>query len=158
MDVEVTHAELGAGAVVVRAVGELDVYTAGKWRNYALGVLTSEAPRHLGLDMSEVTYFDSMAVGGLVKIFKDHQRAPGSPAGAFALIGCQEHARKVMKVTGLERLMPCVDGVDDFLALVLAAGTVEAGPGVSVKGECGPGDEPVRSSHTVITSRENLSM
>lgn len=121
MDIEVSHEVVREGAAIVRAVGELDVYTAGKWRNYTVELLKTDKPRHLGLDMSEVSYFDSMAVGGLVKIFKDHRDALGAAPGAFALIGCQERTRKIMRLTGLERLMPCVDSVGDFAALALAA-------------------------------------
>lgn len=124
MDIEVSHEVVGEGIAVVRAVGELDVYTVPKWRRYLLELVGDEAgPRHVGLDFSEISYFDSTAVGGLVRCWREHRDAGGEDPGVFALFSLTERTAKIMNITGLVRVIRVLGSREEFLGLVGPART-----------------------------------
>ena len=54
------------GAVVVHLVGELDLYTAPEVRTVLLELAT-EQPERLVIDLSEVDFVDSTALGVLIE-------------------------------------------------------------------------------------------
>lgn len=118
MEVRVTHETVGEGVVVVRTVGELDVYTTPMWRKYVLEVL-GDGPRHVGLDFSAVSYFDSTATGALVRCVKEHRSALAP--GVFAMFAPDERTARYMRVTGLDQVVPTVGSQEEFLGLVGAA-------------------------------------
>ncbi|MEU0214079.1 anti-sigma factor antagonist [Streptomyces sp. NPDC006265] len=118
MDIEVSHEVVGEGIAVVRAVGELDVYTVPKWRRYLLELVSGEAgPRHVGLDFSEIAYFDSTAVGGLVRCWREHRDGGGEDPGVFALFSLTERTEKIMDLTGLARVITVLGSQEEFLGL-----------------------------------------
>ena len=65
-------------AVVVRLEGEIDLYNAPALREALLDA-AGRAPRRLVVDLSEVTFLDSTALGALV------QARSALPDGEFAL-------------------------------------------------------------------------
>lgn len=124
MDIKLSHEVVGEGVAVFRTVGELDVYTVPKWRGYLMELVKGEAgPRHVGLDFSEVAYFDSTAVGGLVRCWREHRDAGGEDPGVFALFSLTERTAKIMELTGLSRLITVLGSQEEFLGLTRPAHT-----------------------------------
>jgi anti-sigma B factor antagonist len=89
-----------AGAqAVVTARGELDVATSPALRDCLLGLI-GDGTRELIVDLTEVDFVDSTALGVLVGVFK-RLRENG---GTFALVCPHERLLKVFRVTALDRV------------------------------------------------------
>jgi anti-anti-sigma factor len=96
------------GAVVLRLGGELDLYNAEELRD-ALGGMVAEEPRYVVIDMTEVEFVDSTALGVLVEA---HSRLGGN----LRLAAPQLETRRALQVSGLDRHLTVHDTVDDALA------------------------------------------
>ena len=96
---------------VVEVGGEVDAYSSPRLRDALAGV--SAESRHLvAVDMSGVTFMDSSGLGVLVGAVK---RAKAGQ-GALCLFGCAEHILRVLRITGLVRVMPPFANRDEALA------------------------------------------
>jgi anti-sigma B factor antagonist len=85
------------GAVVVALTGELDLYNAAEVRA-ALLACCDEEPDRLVVDLGEVTFIDSTALGVLVEA-----RSRLADRRAFMLAAPQLAARRALEVSGLDR-------------------------------------------------------
>jgi anti-anti-sigma factor len=98
------------GAVVVRLAGELDLYNADDVRRALAGAIDDGAAR-IVIDMSEVDFVDSTALGVLIearsKLGKD----------ALLLAAPRLETRRTLEVSGLDRHLPVHDSVDGALAV-----------------------------------------
>lgn len=101
--------ETRAGGVVVRLGGELDLYNAEEVRN-ALTMAIDGGAERIVIDMSEVEFVDSTALGVLIearsKIGRD----------GIVLAAAQVETRRTLEVSGLDRHLPVHDSVDDALS------------------------------------------
>ena len=95
------------GAIVVRLVGELDLYNADELRT-ALFDAAAEAPQRLVVDLSDVRFIDSTALGVLVET---RSRVEGFLLAAPAL-----ETRRALQVSGLDRHFAVHGTVEDALA------------------------------------------
>lgn len=96
---------------VVEVCGEIDAYSSPRLREALAGV--SAEGRHLvAVDMSQVTFMDSSGLGVLVGAVK---RAKAGQ-GALCLFGASEHVLRVLRITGLVRVMPPFATRDEALA------------------------------------------
>jgi anti-sigma B factor antagonist len=84
---------LEGGETLVRAAGELDVHTCPEFQE-VLSAALERRPDHLVIDLSEVTFMDSTALGVLVVL----QRGMRRP---LDVVVTQPHLRKVLFITGL---------------------------------------------------------
>ncbi len=96
------------GSVVVRLGGELDLYNADEVRAALAGAIEAE-PRRLVVDMSEVDFVDSTALGVLIEA---HARL----GDGLVLAALQLDTRRTLQVSGLDRRLPVRDSVADALA------------------------------------------
>src|SRR5437763_179186 len=96
-------------AVVVRLGGELDLYNADEVRK-ALTEAIDDGAERIVVDMSEVDFVDSTALGVLIearsKIGRD----------GILLAAPQVETRRTLEVSGLDRHLPVHDSVDSALA------------------------------------------
>jgi anti-sigma B factor antagonist len=95
-------------AVVLRLVGELDLYNAGEVRSALVDVLASE-PTRIVIDMSEVNFVDSTALGVLIEARSKLGR------NDLLLAAPQIETRRTLQVSGLDRRLPVHDSVTDAL-------------------------------------------
>ncbi|MFV0135535.1 STAS domain-containing protein [Streptomyces sp. HMX87] len=144
MDIGVSREELGQGAVLVRTDGEVDVYTVPRWREFVRGAALDKQVRHLGLELSEVPFFDSTAIGALVGCYKSFQRASEGRPAVFALVNLSDKVEEVMRITGLERVFVITDSVEDFMQLVAEREAVEEAADPDVKESWMSSDAPVK--------------
>ena len=98
------------GDVVVRLAGELDLYNAPSLRE-ALFDAAAGAPHRLVVDLSEVAFMDSTALGVLIE-----SRAKLANRQAFLLAGPALETRRALEVSGLDRHLRVHDSVEDALA------------------------------------------
>ena len=96
---------------VVEVAGELDLHTSPALRDHVLGLI-DDGTGFLAIDMTKVEFMDSSSLGALVSCLKrlrDHD-------GRFILVGVTGSPRKVLGLTGLDRVFEQVDRPDDLPA------------------------------------------
>jgi anti-sigma B factor antagonist len=96
------------GADVVLAVaGDIDIHTAPQVRDRLAG-LASDGCTSVIVDLAEVTFLDSSALGALVAAHRDLAAVGGS----LRLAAPQPHVRKVFRITRLSDVIPLYDSVE----------------------------------------------
>ncbi len=109
MDLYLTHRAEGAH-VVLEVAGEIDVDSAPVLQE-RLELLVDEGHHHLVLDMEDVDFLDSAALGVLVNGLKRVRAHDGS----LRLVIPQEKIRKVFQITGLTKVFAIHPSVGDAL-------------------------------------------
>lgn len=99
------------GAVVVHLVGELDLYNAPDVRS-ALLDLCAEQPERLVVDLEQVDFIDSTALGVLIEA-----RTKLANRQAFLLASPGRETHRALAISGLDRHL----AVHDSVAAALAA-------------------------------------
>jgi anti-sigma B factor antagonist len=98
------------GNVVVRLAGELDLYNAHHVRE-TLVACSDENPQRLVVDLGEVQFIDSTALGVLVEA-----RSRMTNKQAFVLAAPGAEARRALEVSGLDRHFNISTTVEEALA------------------------------------------
>ncbi len=106
----VQHAD---GVAVVRLAGELDLYNAEPVRN-ALFAAAAEEPDRLVVDLAEVEFIDSTALGVLIEA-----RSKLANRGAFLLAAPGLETRRALEISGLDRHFSIHPSVDDAVGTKL---------------------------------------
>jgi anti-sigma B factor antagonist len=101
------------GAVVVHLVGELDLYNAPEVR-ITLLELASEQPERLVVDLGEVAFVDSTALGVLIEA-----RSTLANRQAFLLASPGPETHRALKISGLDQHLSVHDSVEAALAATL---------------------------------------
>jgi len=96
---------------VVEVGGEIDVYTAPKLREQ-LVELVQNGSYHLIVDMEQVEFLDSTGLGVLVGGLKRVRAHDGS----LRLVCTQERILKIFRITGLTKVFPIHDTVEEAAA------------------------------------------
>jgi len=96
---------------VVEVGGEIDVYTAPKLREQ-LVELVQNGSYHLVVDMEQVEFLDSTGLGVLVGGLKRVRAHDGS----LRLVCTQERILKIFRITGLTKVFPIHDTVEEAAA------------------------------------------
>jgi len=96
---------------VVEVGGEIDVYPAPRLREQLVD-LVAEGKYHLVVDMEKVDFLDSTGLGVLVGGLKRVRAHDGS----LRLVCTQERILKIFRITGLTKVFPIHDSVEDALA------------------------------------------
>jgi anti-sigma B factor antagonist len=102
--------ELVGDACVVRLGGELDLYNANEVRQ-ALRTACADSPSRVVVDLSEVEFLDSTALGVLIEA-----RAMLENRRAFMLASPGLETRRALKISGLDRHFSVHDSVPEALA------------------------------------------
>ncbi len=95
---------------VVEVGGEIDVYTAPKLREQLVD-LVADGQYHLVVDMERVEFLDSTGLGVLVGGLKRVRAHDGS----LRLVCTQERILKIFRITGLTKVFPIHDSVEDAI-------------------------------------------
>jgi anti-sigma B factor antagonist len=107
MDLGLVVHEEGEWTVLVVS-GEIDIATAPSLRE-KLHSLLAEGKRHLVIDLDEVTFLDSTALGVLVGVLK-RARTEG---GELRIVCNQPRVRKVFEITRLDSAFDLCTSVED---------------------------------------------
>ena len=95
---------------VVKVAGEVDVYTAPKLRDKIMDVV-SKGRHDLVIDLGRVEFLDSTGLGVLVGGVKRVR----SQDGSLALVCDKEQILKVLRITGLTKVFPIYDTLEEAL-------------------------------------------
>jgi anti-sigma B factor antagonist len=98
------------GGCIIRLAGELDLYNAPTVRE-ALTELSADEPRRVIVDLSEVEFIDSTALGVLIEA-----RTKLPDRKGFVLAGPRLETRRALEISGLDRHFAVHESVDDALA------------------------------------------
>jgi anti-sigma B factor antagonist len=101
------------GAVVVHLVGELDLYNAPDVRT-ALLELCAEGPERLVVNLADVDFVDSTALGVLIEA---RTKLPNRQAFLLASPGLETH--RALTISGLDQHLSVHETVDAALAAKL---------------------------------------
>jgi anti-sigma B factor antagonist len=93
---------------VISVGGEIDVYTAPKLRE-SLVDLVNAGRYFLVVDVEKVDFLDSTGLGVLVGALKRVKAHDGS----LSLVCTQDKILKIFKITGLTKVFPIHDSVED---------------------------------------------
>jgi anti-sigma B factor antagonist len=96
---------------VVVVGGEIDVYTAPKLREQLID-LVAAGNYHIVVDMEKVEFLDSTGLGVLVGGLKRVRAHDGS----LRLVCTQERILKIFRITGLTKVFPIHNSVDEAVA------------------------------------------
>ncbi len=108
-DAPVAGVDRRDGAVVVSLTGELDLYNAEAVRA-ALLECCAEEPGVLVVDLEQVTFIDSTALGVLIEA-----RSRMTDRAGFRLAAPGLETRRALEVSGLDRHFAVHDSVDAAL-------------------------------------------
>jgi anti-sigma B factor antagonist len=97
-------------ACVVRLGGELDLYNAEQVRS-ALGKVCSDSPERVVVDLSEVEFLDSTALGVLIEA-----RTMLANRRAFVLAAPGLETRRALQISGLDRHFSVHETVPEALS------------------------------------------
>ncbi|NDL57771.1 anti-sigma factor antagonist [Phytoactinopolyspora mesophila] len=96
---------------VVDVAGEIDVYTAPKLREQLVEIVDA-GQYHIIVDMHGVEFLDSTGLGVLVGGLKRVRQHDGS----LRLVRVQERILKIFRITGLTKVFPIHDTLEEALA------------------------------------------
>jgi len=96
---------------IVEVGGEIDVYTAPKLREQLVD-LVNAGKYHLVVDMEAVEFLDSTGLGVLVGGLKRVRAHDGS----LHLVCTQERILKIFRITGLTKVFPIHNTVEEAAA------------------------------------------
>jgi anti-sigma B factor antagonist len=118
-----TLSHSGEETVVCTAVGEVDLITGPLLRNQLQKA--TDKPRHLVLDLSDVTFFSAAGVEVLMQTLMAQQ-----DRYALVLVGNSPRVMRVLDVLNLVQRFPRYDDVDDAVAACngAARNVIAAGP------------------------------
>ena len=101
--------ELVGQTRVVRCVGEIDMATVPRLRDRVVN-LQIDGPPHVVVDLTEVTFIDSLGLGALIGI---HKRARVLQGSLVIVPGVA--ARRLFTATALDRVFDIRETLDDAL-------------------------------------------
>jgi anti-sigma B factor antagonist len=102
--------DLVGGARVVQCVGEIDLATVPLLRDRVAG-LQLDGPSRLVIDLSGVTFIDSLGLGALIGFHKRARVLQGS-----LVVVPSAAARRVLAATALDRVFVIRDSLEDALS------------------------------------------
>ncbi|MFC5746680.1 STAS domain-containing protein [Actinomadura rugatobispora] len=108
---EVEAVETRGAAVLAEVRGEIDLQTADLLRT-RLTALHAAGHRHLVVDFAAVPFCDAAGLGALVAV---HNRV-SADGGEVRLARVRPAQRKLLRITGLHRVFPVYEDVEDALA------------------------------------------
>lgn len=109
------------GCAVLRVTGDVDLFTAPQMRE-ALQQMVAQGQRRLVIDLSGVGFLDSTGLGVMVGVLKRVREVGGD----LVLVGPQRPVRRVLAVTGLDKIFAVYTDVDE----VVGPGTHRGVPNV----------------------------
>jgi len=104
------------GINVLDVTGEIDVYTAPKFKE-AINSVLSMGQNHLIINLAEVTYMDSSGFGALLSATK-RLRPIG---GTVNLVKCSGSINRILQITRLNTVFNTYDSIDEAVEAVKKA-------------------------------------
>lgn len=108
MNFKIDTYSLDGGVPVIKLEGEVDVYTAPQLKQQMISMLEA-GTRQMVIDLTNVEYFDSTALGVLIGGLKRIRERDGN----LALICPSPRIRRVFEITGLDKIFDIYSSADE---------------------------------------------
>lgn len=111
MDFSIETRILGNGVPVLILKGEVDVYTTPQMKEH-LSSLIQQGAKQIVVDLSNVSYFDSTALGALIGALhrlKEHE-------GNILIAGASARVKRVFEITGLDKVFDMYETIEQISA------------------------------------------
>ena len=96
------------GWMVVEAKGEIDLYTAPRLKEQLADLVNRDRTR-IVVNLEGVEFMDSTGLGVLIGSLRRCRER----GGEFALAAPRETVHKVLRITGLDKVFPTYESVDE---------------------------------------------
>ncbi len=103
------------GVIVIVPDGELDVTNSMQFKEKILSEYIDQGKTKIVLDMSNVGYMDSSALGVIISIFR-HAKMSG---GGFAIAGLVDSVRRLFSLTALDKVIPIFSTVEEAVEKIM---------------------------------------
>lgn len=110
MDLNIQTSKQGEFSII-SVEGEVDVFTAPKLREQLIG-LVDRGEYKIVVDLEQVEFLDSTGLGVLVAGLKRVK----TQSGLLAIACTKEKILKIFRVTGLTKVFPIYDSVDEAIS------------------------------------------
>lgn len=107
----VVEAKTQGSDVILTVSGEIDLFTAPKLRERLTAAIDEGATRII-VDLEGVGFMDSTGLGSLVGGLKRVKERGGS----MVLVCTNRAVLRILSITGLDRVFPVADSLDEALA------------------------------------------
>lgn len=97
--------------LLINIQGELDHHSAEYLRRKIDGEMMKSSTKYIILDLSGVSFMDSSGIGVIIGRYKNITKLNGK----LAVINAGTHIRKIFEMSGLLRLIPLYDNIDDAM-------------------------------------------
>lgn len=102
---------LREGVGVVELTGEIDLYTAPRFKDDLVAVI-NEGAREVVVDLAGVTFIDSTALGVLISGVKRLHEVDGR----LLIVAASRPVVRILEITGLDRVLSIYATRDEALA------------------------------------------
>lgn len=110
IDLEVSSSTVGDWTVL-KLVGEVDIYTAGKLRD-AVNETVEQGQYRIAVDLAEMEFMDSSGLGVLIAALKHLKEKDGE----LLLVSPRDQMRRILKLTGLDKILTIRDALGEATA------------------------------------------
>ncbi len=100
---------------IIRPTGEIDMSNAMDFKEDMRNNFVQEGKVNIILDLSQVNYMDSTALGVLISL----QRSCRMNGGALVLCGLESNLRRIFKMTSLDSIFSIRENVQEALKVFL---------------------------------------
>ena len=97
--------------LVASLIGELDHHTAKEVKSLIEEVIKNRGVKNLVFDFSQLSFMDSSGIGVIVGRYKLIK----SLGGQVAISGAYGNIKKLMRMSGIEKIITTCENVDDAL-------------------------------------------
>ena len=108
MEVEISYQGM---YLIIGLSGELDQHMADQMRSQIDHGLLKEGIQSIIFDFTEVSFMDSSGIGMLLNRYKQVKRLGGN----LYLTGCSKGILRIIKLSGLEKIVKITHSIDDIL-------------------------------------------
>jgi anti-sigma B factor antagonist len=108
----------GPGVAILVVGGEVDYEVSPQLKAHMMRALKA-GRRHLILDLSDVTFIDSTAIGVLAGVVEKLDETGG---GSLSVVCSHEKVMQIFEITGLDSVITVHTSRDDALAALAPAG------------------------------------
>ncbi|MCS7174413.1 STAS domain-containing protein [Pseudothermotoga sp.] len=101
--------------VVIKLHGEMDMSNSPHLKNFVKDTYINVGKSNIIMDLSDVDYIDSSALGALLGL----QRAARLNGGSLVLCGLHDNLKRIFKITSLEGVFKIYSSVEEALKFFL---------------------------------------
>jgi anti-sigma B factor antagonist len=97
--------------IIIIPEGEIDVTNSTEFKNRILEEFVEKGKSNIIVDMSNVGYMDSSALGTIISLYKNCRMN----GGGLAIAGLVDSVRRLFSITALDKVIPIYETIDDAI-------------------------------------------